>query len=573
MIRMMRTLFALALLAALATADVVVLRDRTILEGEATGTAESVTIGGKTLPFAEILLWETAAGEVKNKPSFKNQMRGYSALNDRAMLGRCAQLLPNAIEAKKGGSARALLATAERLGMEPDQVDKFATQVTDLDDTTDAQFELGEDKAFATLLAEKAKTNSVLEQNLRGLELLRGSLRRDKEQAIALDVLKTVAPGPKKSSRRRRRRRRKLTPEQEKTAAEARLVWLDWQVDVLPSKFGRIRLLSSRHEEMERAKLLWRTRDKEGEWKSKTIYGIETDEITFLTPLKRTDIVKTCVSIARFTARALEEMFKTDKPKRGTTDPLIIYFYENNKQYVELSGRGRGVAPNPTIAMSAGHYVSTENVSRFFWPDRPGAKESVKETFVHELTHHWIQERNPRWARTEQPLGADAVTIKGAWVVEGIAVFMQEARFDMERGTWSHFNPHSMSLDSVASIAKEKSLMDWTKLYTITKQELHQIVETKKRMAIYKGKWNLRPIGMSEMLLFYKQGGSTCAYLYWAENGKYRDKLLDYITAYYTGDKEGTNIEKAFGMSPTELGEKVEKFAQAVVDGWRPAGE
>jgi len=568
---MIRTAIALTLLVALASADLVVLRDRTILEGTATGTAESVTMDGTTYPFGEILLWETAEGEVKNQPSYRDQMRAYDALNDRVMLARCADLLPKAIEAKQGGSARALLAAAERLGMEPDDVDKFAAQVADLDQASDAQFELGEAKAFAALLAEKSKTNGALKENLRGLELLRSSLRRDKAQPIALDVLKTVAPGPKKSSRRRRRRR--MTPEQEKAAAEARVVWLDWKIDVLPSKFGRIRLLSTRHEEMDRAKELWRTRDSEGKFQYKTIYGVETDEIVFLTPLKRTDIVKTCVSIARFTARALEELFATDKPKRGTTDPLVIYFYENNKQYVELSGRGRGVAPNPTIAMSAGHYVPSENVSRFFWPDRPGAKHSVRETFVHELTHHWIQERNPRWERAEQPQGMDAVTIKGAWIVEGIAVFMQEARFDLERGTWSHFNPHAMALDTVASIAKEKSLMDWTKMFTVTKQELHQVVETGKIMGTYKGKWNIFPIPMSEMLLFYKQSGSTCIYLYWAENGKYREKLLDYVTAYYTGNKEGTDIEKAFGMTPAQLGAKVEKFAQQVVDGWRPKGE
>ncbi|MHC4954245.1 MAG: hypothetical protein ACYTGZ_10165 [Planctomycetota bacterium] len=567
---MIKRLLCLLLATTFVFGDVVVLRDRSILEGEAKEAgAAKVAIGGRTIALDELLLWEDAEGQPKNSPTLRDQMRAYDALHDREMLARCQELLPKAIEAKKGGSARVLLGAAERLGMEPDAVDKFAEQIGGLGEETDKSFDLGARDAFARLLAEKAKANGALKEQLRGLELLRASLVRDDDQKLALETLKAVAPGPKKT--RRRRRRRKLTPEQEKEAAKQRRIWLDWQVDVLPSKFGRIRLLGSRHPEMDRAKELWRTRDKEtGVWSYKKIHGMETSEIVFLTPLNKTDIVKTCVSIARFTSRALEELFKTDKPKRGTTDPLVIYFYENHAQYVALSGRGRGVAPNPTIAMSAGHYVSTENVSRFFWPDCAGAEESVRETFVHELTHHWIQERCPRWSRQEEAQGEAAVTIKGAWIVEGIAVFMQEARFDLERGTWSHFNPHSLALDSVASIGKEGNLMPWTKLYTLTKIELHKDVETGKIQATYKGKWNIFPIPMSEMLLFYKQSGSTCAFLYWGENGKYREKFLDYVKAYYTGNKEGTDIEKAFGMTPDELGAKVEKFAQQVVDGWRP---
>ena len=236
------------------------------------------------------------------------------------------------------------------------------------------------------------------------------------------------------------------------------------------------------------------------------------------------------------------------------------------------SSAAYSATPNPTIAMSAGHYVPTENVSRFFWPSRPGAKESVTETFVHELTHHWIQERNPRWARADQAMGEDSVTTPGAWIVEGMAVFMQESRFDLERGTWSHFNPKMLSLDSVDSIGRQKKLMDWKKLFTITKVDLDKVVETKKLQATYAGRWNLFPIGMSEMLLFYKQSGSTCTYLYWAENGKYREALKEYVTSYYCGKKDKTSIEAAFGMSEEELGKRVEAFAKKVVRGWRPDG-
>jgi len=565
----MRTTACLLLLAALAAADVVVLRDRTILEGAAEKKGDAVAIAGRTVPLAEVLLWEDGEKSApKNDPSLRDQLRAYDALHDRKMLERCRDLLPKAIEAKAGGSARALLVEAERLGMDPDEVDAFAKKIEGLPEEKKEEFELGANESFALMLGEKAKANGVEKETLRGMELLRAALRRDEEAEALLTVLDGIGPQLRRRGRRRPRRSDILR------ARPAKRVWLDWQVDILPSKFGRIRMLDNRHVEVERARELWWERDPEtGRKKYKPIYGVETSEIVFLTPMARTDIVKSCVSLARFTARALEEMFATENPKRGRSDPLIIYFYENHAQYVALSGRGRDLAPNPTIAMSAGHYTWTENVSRFFWPNRPGAWESVKETFVHELTHHWIQERNPRWSRADQAMGEDAVTVPGVWIVEGMAVFMQGVRFDLDGGRWDLFNPKATYLDAVQSIAAQKKLIDWKKQLTITKVELHQKVDVKDPHGVYRGRWNLFPYPMNEMVLFYQQAGATCAFLYFGEGGKYREKLLDYVTAYYTGKKESTAIEAAFGMSEAELGKKVEDFARrVVVEGWRPAG-
>jgi hypothetical protein len=549
-----------------ASADVVVLRDRSILRGGVTHSDSQITVGGKTFEDSEVLLWEGADGAPRNEPTLRDHLRGYAAMHDVVSLGRCKELIPQAIEANAGGSARKLLIEAERLGMEPSDVDTAAEKIEKLGDGKDAKFALGARASWASFLANKAKGNGALKESLRGLEILRAALVRNEKDPVAIEILDQVGPKTKK------RRRRRVRQADVIAARKRKRVWLDWRVDVLPSKYGRIRMLDYSHPELERARELWKPRDSEGVRQSVPVYGVETDEIVFITSLERTDTVKHCVSIARFTARALEEMMKVDDPKRGTSDPLVIYLYANQKQYIELSGQGRGAAPNPTIAMSAGHYVPTENVSRFFWPNRPGAKDSVKETFVHELTHHWIQERNPRWARADQAMGEKSVTTPGSWIVEGMAVFMQESRFDLERGTWSHFNPKMLSLDSVDSIGRQKKLMDWKKLFTITKQELHEIVDTKKLQAKYEGRWNLFPIGMSEMLLFYKQSGSTCTYLYWAENGKYREALKEYVTSYYCGKKAKTSIQAAFGMTEAELGKRVEAFAKKVVDGWRPAG-
>ncbi|MEM8883971.1 MAG: hypothetical protein AAGD14_07885 [Planctomycetota bacterium] len=572
MTRNRNSLTCLLLITSIALGDTVVLRDRTILEGEVTASGENLQVAGRSVPNSDVLLWEDDAGKLKNEPVLRDQLRAYRVIVDRQLRTRCRELITKAIEAGAGDTARALLQQGDRLGLEPNELDAFKAKIAKIDAEKKGEFDLGADQAYASFVTTRAVANGAVEESERGLQLLREALNADAENEDGLKVLDKVGPsGRAARSGSRRRRRRRRSKDQVAKMRERTRVWLNWQVDVLPSKFGRIRMLDMSHPEMERAKQLWTQRNPDtGKFESKPIFGVETSEIVFITPMERTDVVRLCVSIARFTAQSLAKMMQTEAPKRGDSDPLVIYLYANRKEYIELSGMGRGVAPNPMIAMSAGHYVPSENVSRFFWPDRAGAWESVKETFVHELTHHWIQERNPRWSRPEQPKIEDSVTTPGVWIVEGMAVFLQETRFDLDRGKWAHFNPKMMSFDSVDSIARAKNLMDWKKLFTITKVQLNTEVDAQKPMARYKGRWNLFPMGMSEMLLFYKQSGAACSYLYHAENGKYRDALLDYVTNYYTGQKDKTSIQAAFGMSEEELGKRIEEFSKKVVNGWRP---
>jgi hypothetical protein len=75
------------------------------------------------------------------------------------------------------------------------------------------------------------------------------------------------------------------------------------------------------------------------------------------------------------------------------------------------------------------------------------------------------------------------------------------------------------------------------------------------------------------MRLFYEQSAATCHCLYWADGGKYRAKLLDYVTAHYTDQRDKMPITKAFGMTGAELGAMVEEFSKQVVGGWRPPRE
>ncbi len=537
----------LALAAAAAAADLVVLRDRTIVEGSVTRGDKTLSVGGQSFPLTEVLLWETADGETRYAPTLDGQLKAYRELADRRLLAACAAALPKAVQAGARDSAREILVEAERAGLSAEQAEEWDRKIEQMKAKPGATVAVPGDNVLTDLLAERAQITLDAEEELRGWELLRAALRRDPNHEEARDILDEIAPSHWRIGHKR---------EGDDDEMWQQRIWLDWQIEILS---GGVRALGRLAPDMQRARMTWR----------KDLNGVETreegSEIVFATPFNDARIVALCIRYAKLTCRALGRMFHTDSPKRDDNIPLVIYFYETKDEY---TGGGR----IPFLAMTAGYYAPGENISRFYWPAlHPEPERSIRDTFVHELTHHWIERRNPRWHARD--LTENRVTVPGYWVVEGFATFIEEGRYDPRTYKWTHFNPKANSLDIVADLSRQKKLIAWDKEYTLTQEEFHgDGVDKKNHFATAKKKWALRPQPLNEIRLFYEQAASTCHFLYWGEGGKYRERLLDYVTHFYTGQKEKTDIQAAFGLSPAALGAKVEAFAKAVMDGWRPKG-
>ncbi|MHC4492046.1 MAG: hypothetical protein ACYTDU_10515 [Planctomycetota bacterium] len=543
----------LALSTAAAAADIVVLRDRTILEGTVTKGGQSLAVDGRSVPLADVLLWETGGGETRYAPTLDGQLKAYRELADRLLLAACTNALPNAIQKGARESAREILEQAERAGLSAEAAEEWDRKIEKMTAKPGAKVAVPGANVLTGLIAARARITLDAEQQLRGWGRLRAALRRDPNHEEARDILDEIAPASWRIGHKRE-------GDGDDEMWQQR-IWLDWQIEILA---GGVRALGRLAPDMQRARARWR----------KDLNGVETreegSEIVFATPLNNARIVGLCVRYAKLTCRALGRVFSTDTPKREDNIPLVIYFYEDKAEYV--SG-GKGRPPIPFLAMTAGYYAPGENISRFFWPGRhPEPERSIRDTFVHELTHHWIERRNPRWHARD--LTENRVTVPGYWVVEGFATFIEEGRYDIETYKWTHFNPKANSLDIVADLSRQKKLIGWEKEYTLTQEEFHGDGVSKQGIfATAKKKWALRPQRLVEIRLFYEQAASTCHFLYWGENGKYRERLLDYVTHFYTGQKEKTDIEAAFGLAAEALGKKVEAYAKAVMDGWRPKGE
>jgi hypothetical protein len=276
-----------------------------------------------------------------------------------------------------------------------------------------------------------------------------------------------------------------------------------------------------------------------------------------------TATVGRCLAHGQLVCRALAETFQTPTPKLRASKTLLVLLYPTKEEYVEQSARAGDVLERAFLKTTAGHYSMEEQVSRVVWNKSRDAERRIARIVVHELTHHWINDLNPRYANTELRFASS-----GYWIVEGFASFFEEGLFDVERGTWSLFDARSPSLDTVRALAKADGLLSWDVVLTIGSGPFRELSREKGRPIVRR--WHLGREMFSPAGIFYAQSAATTHFLYHGEGGAYRERLIEYVTSYYTGKKDKLPIEAAFGLKPAELGKKVLDYANRVADGWRP---
>jgi hypothetical protein len=120
---------------------------------------------------------------------------------------------------------------------------------------------------------------------------------------------------------------------------------------------------------------------------------------------------------------------------------------------------------------------------------------------------------------------------------------------------------------------RPEDLLPWEMVYKAGYESFMALSRDPQHARPVVRRWRLGRRDVVPARLFYEQAAATVHFLYHGEGGAYRERLLDYVTAHYAGRREGLAIGTAFGMTPAELGRKVEAYARRVADGWRPAGQ
>ena len=292
------------------------------------------------------------------------------------------------------------------------------------------------------------------------------------------------------------------------------------------------------------------------------VAGFATENLLVVTPLERPGAIARCIAAGELVCRALQETFG-GRP-RAEDEPLVLWLYPTRQGYLES---GAGSEGGSGLEWTAGHYDRVANLSRIYVPGSDEASEGdeatwerVLETYAHELTHHWLRARCPRFPY--QPLRAEDADLPGFWIVEGFASMVEEFRFDVEAGTWSPEAPLSQRLDLVAHATPDQ-LIPWPELFAMSHAEFDARPPGAARTiptSLYLGKSRT----VDDRQLFYAQAAAVCRELYASSGG--RRALLDYVTDYYTADADGLAVARAFHRDANKLGAEAVAHARAVLD-------
>jgi hypothetical protein len=493
------------------------------------------------MPRADFLLVEADDGKLLHAPGLEARLRGYEYLARAERAEACVKLIDPAFASRDMALARHVLDLAEADGFTGKPAEDWKRRI----DRLERQGVTPDPKkadAVRARLAELAPLHPALlvararVDEANGLRVLREALRIDPKHAGACALLAERAPkafalGP---------------PE----------FWLAWHLD-LESK--GVKAMPDDTRDLAQTRAAWR----------KDLYGIETDRIRLMTPVRDTRTVARCLAYGQLTCQALAELFKTEAPKPRITQKVLVHLYSSKEEYVS---RNAGDSPEERqwLDATAGFYSAFEGLSRLVWDTDPDAERRIARVFVHELTHHWVTELNPRYANSELRIGS---SLPGFWIVEGLATFIEEGTFDVQTGTWSFFDARAPSLDAVHALAKDRRLIPWELLYGFDRARAQSLPSGGEKALPVVRRWWLGRQMLSPARIFYEQAAATVHFLYHGEGGAYRARLLDYVTDHYTGKKDKMLIGDSFGMTPGELGRKVEEYAARVAAGWRPAGE
>jgi len=539
----LRVLAVLLFLALAAHAGVAVGRDGAILRGpDLSVDGTQLSLGEERLPLEGIYLVESDDGTLLWTSDLTARLRGYEFLARELVRDRAADLASRAIRARAPLLAGDLVEVAERNGLAARDASRLEEKIEKLRKRGGAT--KPEVAALAAAASDLPRTHvRLLVSRARreringgdGLEVLRAALRLDPSFPDGLALLEEVAP-------------------KQFRLGEGR-IWLDWHLEV-EARGGQ--LLPEDHIELKKARAYWRH----------DAFGIECGPIQIVTGVREGKVVGRAIAVGLLVDRALASLFEGFPVQRRHPLPLRIFLFSSKAEYRSTSGTGREYYDPARLKWTAGHYSPAEGLSRLFWETHPDAERRMLGACVHELTHHWLRERNPSYALNQIRRRADS---PGFWIVEGFATFMEQGVYDLDAQTWELFNERGRSLDMIEALKRSspKSLIAWPRLYGLSQKRF--LALDRERKAPYARRWSLGFGKVSEVRIFYDQAAATCQYLFHAEQGKHRQALLNYVVDYYTGKAERLDPSVAFGLTAEELGTKVEEFAHAVARGWRPS--
>ena len=208
--------------------------------------------------------------------------------------------------------------------------------------------------------------------------------------------------------------------------------------------------------------------------------------------------------------------------KRMPTKKHNVMQYRSRSEYNDALRKAQ-----PKIEITLGIYFDTTQTAHFF-----AGKEQETGTIYHEATHQLFQETRP----TVRHVGAE----QNFWIVEAIACYMESLK--------EHDGYHTLGgLDEGRLPAARQRLLE-DGLY-IPLAGLIQL-----------GTADLQ--SSPDIGMLYSQSSGLAAFFMQYDGGRYRDALVDYLTAVYTGRDKADTLARLCGESTVTLDGQYRRFLE-----------
>ena len=240
--------------------------------------------------------------------------------------------------------------------------------------------------------------------------------------------------------------------------------------------------------------------------------------------------------------RGVGELFESDRDPRTQLRPFRVYYHRDRAEYNAALRRRQ-----PRIAETLGIYFDAEREAHFFAGDSvaaggPPAISSTGEppvaTLYHEAVHQLFQESRP----AAKQIGRTA----NFWIVEGVATYFESLT--------EHNDPHAGLYYTIGEAtagrmpaARERLLDD----FYLPLAELSRLGKTDVQQH-------------QDIARLYSQSAGLSAFLMHAEDGRYREALVRYLKAVYSGRDSGQTLAESVGQSFDELDAAYRRYMQSL---------
>jgi hypothetical protein len=230
-----------------------------------------------------------------------------------------------------------------------------------------------------------------------------------------------------------------------------------------------------------------------------------------------------------FSEREVRELFAGERPARVRHQPFRVFYHRDRDDYVSALERVQ-----PRIAETLGIYFDADREAHFFAGD-----DGNVATLNHEAVHQLFQETRP----AARHVGA----VANFWIVEGIATYFETLREHRDPKAGLYYTIGESSAGRLPA-ARGRLLVEQ---FYVPLDELTRL-----------GKDDLQRY--PELVKLYSQSAGLAALLMGGEAGRYREPLVEYLSAVYGGRDTAQSLSEATGSSMADLDAAYRRYLESL---------